>query len=171
MTWWNRVPVGAILVLGVLILARTAAAQPADRVWRIGFLSPYSAVYDRSVLAGLQDGLRDLGYVEGRNLVVELRHADGRSDRLPDLAAELVRLRVDLVVAHGVTGVYVRQASSTIPMVIVANPDPVGLGLVASLARPGGNTTGLSDLHSELGAKRWSCSRRWSRRRPGSPSS
>jgi putative tryptophan/tyrosine transport system substrate-binding protein len=117
-------------------------------------LSPYSAEHDRSWRAGLQQGLRELGYVEGRNIVIELRHAGGRLERLPELASELVVLKVDVLIAHGNTAAQAGKASSTLPIVMVANPDPVGLGLVASLPRPGGNVTGLSDLHTELGAKR-----------------
>ncbi len=131
-----------ILTIGLLTAPLAAEAQEAGKVWQIGFLSPYSTDQDKSRRAAFQQGLRDLGYVEGKNLVIEQRHADGRFERLPVLAAELVRLPL------------AKQATSTIPIVVVANPDPVGLGIAASLARPGGNVTGLSDLHGDLAAKR-----------------
>jgi len=143
-----------ILTLDLLATPLAAEAQEAGKVWQIGFLSPYSTDQDKSRRAAFQQGLRDLGYVEGKNLVIEQRHADGRFERLPALAAELVRLPLDVLVAHGDGGVHAKQATSTIPIVVVANPDPVGLGIAASLARPGGNVTGLSDLHGDLAAKR-----------------
>ena len=143
-----------VLTLGLSLAPVTADGQQAEKVWRIGFMSPYSAEYDKSNLAGLKQGLRDLGYVEGQNIVLEQRYADGQLARLPELASELIRLKVDVLVAHGSTVVHAGKASNTIPIVMIANPDPVGLGLVASLARPGGNVTGLSDLHTELGVKR-----------------
>jgi len=143
-----------ILTLDLLATPLAAEAQEAGKVWQIGFLSPYSTDQDKSRRAAFQQGLRDLGYVEGKNIVIEQRHADGRFERLPALAAELVRLPLDVLVAHGDGGVHAKQATSTIPIVVVANPDPVGLGIAASLARPGGNVTGLSDLHGDLAAKR-----------------
>jgi putative ABC transport system substrate-binding protein len=131
-------------------------AQEAVKVWRVGLMSPYSAEHASGWRAGLLQGLRELDYVEGRNLLIEERHAGGQLERVPELASELVRLKVDVIVSHGNTAAILAamKGSSTIPIVMVANPDPVGLGLVSSLARPGGNVTGLSDLHSELGAKR-----------------
>jgi ABC-type uncharacterized transport system substrate-binding protein len=150
--------IGLAVMLAVsLIPAPLAAeAQQAEKVWRIGFLSPYSADFDKTWRAAFKLGLRDLGYVEGKNLVIDERHAKGRDDRFPELAAELVRLKIDIFVVHG-TPQAVRaaeQASSAIPVVFVANPDPVGIGLVSSLARPGGRVTGLSDFHSGLVGKR-----------------
>jgi putative ABC transport system substrate-binding protein len=142
------------LVLVFLPLPLTAGAQPTGKTWRVGFLSPYSAEHDKSWRAGLQQGLREHGYVEGRNTVIELRHAGGRLERLPELASELVGLKVDVLIAHGNAAVDAAKASRTLPVVMVANPDPVSLGIAKSLARPGGNVTGLSDLHTELGAKR-----------------
>ena len=145
---------GAVLLAAPL----AAEAQEAGKTWRIGFLSPYSADYVRSWRVALQHGLRDLGYVEGRNLVLEERHVEGRLERYPELAAELVRLRTDVFVLHGASPEMVRAAEqasrNAIPIIFVANPDPVGLGLVTSLARPGGRLTGLSDFHSDLVAKR-----------------
>ena len=144
--------------LAILAAPLVGEAQEAGKIWRIGFLSPYSADYVRTWRAALQHGLRDLGYVEGRNLVVEERHVEGRLERYPELAGELVRLRTDVFVLHGASPQMVRAAEqasgNAIPIIFVANPDPVGLGLVASLARPGGRLTGLSDFHADLVAKR-----------------
>src|SRR5436309_611868 len=148
--------IGLAVALAVSItLAPVAEAQEAGKIWRIGFLSPYSTEYDKSWRAALQQGLWDLGYVEGKNIVIEQRHAEGRFERFPELAAELVRLKLDVFLAHGVAAVdAARKASSTVPIVMAVVADPVGTGLVASLARPGGQVTGLSDLHSEINAKR-----------------
>ena len=140
----------------MLVAAFPSEAQEAGKTWRIGFLSPYSPDYDKTWLVAFQHGLRDLGYVEGRNIVIEQRHAEGRFERFPELAAELVRLKLDVFVVHGSVAAInaVRKASNTIPIVMAAAADPVGSGLVASLARPGGQVTGLSDLHSGINAKR-----------------
>jgi putative ABC transport system substrate-binding protein len=123
----------------------TTAAQPLEKVPRVGFLGPRTRSNDAGLLDAFLQGLRDLGWVEGKTIVVEYRWAEGRSDRLPDLAAELVRLKVDVIFA-GTTSVAVaaKNATGTIPIVMATGGDPVGLGLVASLARPGGNVTGLS---------------------------
>jgi putative ABC transport system substrate-binding protein len=134
-------------------------AQQAGKVYRIGFIgnSPLntSAVSSRFHEA-FRQGLRERGWVEGRNTVIEWRFAEGRIERLPDLAAELVRLKVDLIVttAGGPAARAAKQATTTIPIVAVAISDPVGQGLVASLARPGGNVTGLATLYPELAVKR-----------------
>ena len=144
----------AILALGLLAAPLTADAQQAKNVPRIGYLSATSP----SALAGwseaFRQGLRELGYVEGKNIVVEYRYAEGKFDRLPDLAAELVRLKVDIIVSVGpaVTS-RIKEATGTIPIVMCFAFDPVGSGFVASLARPGGNITGLSTLSPELGGK------------------
>jgi putative ABC transport system substrate-binding protein len=141
-------------VVGGSILAAPLGveAQQAGKVWRIGVLqfgSPTEA--STQVLRG---ALRDLGYVEGQNIVIEDRMADGRLDRLPDLAAELVRKQVDVIIASGVAGTRAAQRATTkIPIVMLAT-DPLGAGLISSLARPGGNITGVATLESELGAKR-----------------
>jgi len=100
-------------------------------------------------------GLRDLGYVEGGNVVLEFRYADGKADRLPELAAELVHLKVDVIVTEGTTATrFAKAATAVIPIVMAQDPDPVGTGFVVSLARPGGNVTGLSNFRAELGGKR-----------------
>jgi len=141
--------------LGIMAAPLAAEAQEAGKTWRIGFLSPYSADFDKTWRAALWHGLRDLGYVEGKSIIIEQRHADGTIERLPQLAQELVRLKIDIFVAHGHPAVSAaRKASSTAPIVMCPAADPVGVGLVASLARPGGNITGVSDLHSGLVTKR-----------------
>jgi putative tryptophan/tyrosine transport system substrate-binding protein len=144
-----------------IISSVIAALAPSDvegqqvkKVWRIGFLAPGSVENHERWLAALKQALRDLGYTEGENAVIERRHADGRFERLPLLAGELVRLKLDVLVAHGGAASDAKKATATIPIVVIANPDPIGSGLVASLARPGGNVTGLSDLHTGLVAKR-----------------
>jgi len=150
-TSWGRavaVPVTTLsLVVAVSILAAplATAAQPAEKVQRIGYLSAGSATSSPRAVEAFRQGLRELGWVEGQNIVIEYRRAEGRFDRLPDLAAELVRLKVDVFVA-GPTPVAVaaKKATGTIPIVMFGVGDPVGLGLIASLARPGGNLTGLS---------------------------
>src|SRR5262249_45709552 len=132
--------------LGAVVAVPLAAeAQQAGKVWRIGILSGGSRERLVPVYEALESGLRDLGYVEGRNVVFEYRFADGRLERLPDLAAEMVRLQLDVIVAGYPQIVAVKQATTTIPIVMVHVPDPVGRGLIAGLARPAGNITGLSN--------------------------
>src|SRR5262245_49808778 len=146
-----------LLAVSVILAPLTTEGQEAAKVWRLGFLSPYSPDYDATWRAGFRNGLRDLGYVEGKNIVIEERHARGRLERYPALAEELVRLQIDVFVVHGGEPSQIdaaRKASRTIPIVFVANPDPVGLGLVTSLARPGGQVTGLADQHGDLVGKR-----------------
>jgi putative ABC transport system substrate-binding protein len=135
----------AATLSGVLLLAPLAGAQPARKVYRVGYLGSGSAAGDPRTREALRDGLRELGWVEGQNVVIVWRFAEGRPDRLPDLAAELVRLKVD-VIAAGPTPpvVAARNATGTIPIVGMSLTDPVGLGLVTSLARPGGNVTGVA---------------------------
>jgi len=148
----RRESIIALVALGAVPLA--AEAQQAAKVARIGYLSPNLAASPHLRDAFLQ-GLRDLGYVEGRNVVIEYRDAEAKLERLPALAAELVALKVDVILAEGGTlGLRVAmQATMTIPIVFAAG-DPVESGFVASLARPGGNVTGLSSLGSELIGKR-----------------
>ena len=139
---------------GFLAAPLAVEAQQAAKVARIGYLAPNLAATPHLRDAFLQ-GLRDLGYVEGRNVVIEYRDAEEKAERLPALAAELVALKVDVILAEGGTlGPRVaKRATTTIPIVFVAG-DPVGSGLVTSLARPGGNVTGLSGLNPELIGKR-----------------
>jgi putative tryptophan/tyrosine transport system substrate-binding protein len=143
------------LLGGVAAWALVARAQPRGKVYRIGFLGVTSrSEYGRHVDA-LRTGLRQLGYEEGNNIVFEYRWAEGRYDRLPELAAELVNLNVDVLVAHSTPGARAaKQATSTIPIVVAAVADPVDVGLVASLARPGGNLTGLTFFLAEICSKR-----------------
>jgi putative ABC transport system substrate-binding protein len=131
-----------------------AHAQPA-KVVRIGFLGPTSAASNAGRMEALRERLRDLGYVEGKNLVIESRWAEGKFDRLPELAAELVRLNVDIILTAGTPGIRAAKSATTkIPVVMVTSGDPVAFGFVASLARPGGNVTGSSNFSPELSAKR-----------------
>lgn len=131
-----------------------AAAPPSTKAYRIGVLSP-GCHPPSSTLDILLQGLRDLGYIEGQNLVIEWRYSEGKAERFADLAAELVRLNVDLIVAVSTpAALAAKHATQTIPIVMVYVADPVGTGLVAGLARPGGNITGVSDMATELSAKR-----------------
>jgi putative ABC transport system substrate-binding protein len=142
------------LLLGRLLSPVAAEAQEAAKVARIGYLSANRAAGLHLEEAFLQ-GLRDLGYVEGRNLVIEYRDAEGKLDRLSALAAELVALKVDVIVAPStVAAPIAKQATKTLPIVFALVADPVGSGLVTSLARPGGNVTGLSVLATEIVGKR-----------------
>jgi putative ABC transport system substrate-binding protein len=150
--------VKAVILLGALAMGMTASAgaQEAKKVWRVGYMSPYSAEFVKPFLAGFVGGMKELGYIEGKNLVVEARHSQGNAERLQHFARELTDLKVDIFLAHGLPQVIeaARDAGGGKPIVFVPNPDPVGLGLVSSLGRPGGNITGLSDMHGALGAKR-----------------
>jgi len=132
-----------------------AQAQQAKKVPRIGLLSPFSPSATAIWHQAFRQGLRDLGWVEGKSISIEYRYAEGKADRLPDLAAELVRLKVDVIVAAVNTdAVAAKKATKTIPIVMASAGDPVALGLVESLARPGGNITGLSQIAPELAGKR-----------------
>ena len=139
---------------GAVVAPLGSLAQEQGKVWRVGILSPTSASLSSSNLNAFLNGMRELGYVEGKNLVIEWRFADGKLERLPSLAAELVQLKVDVIVAAVSTAISAAQkATSTIPIVMAAAGDPVGSGFVKSLARPGGNITGLSTLGGDRGAK------------------
>jgi len=146
-----------LIAAGALLAAPfPSAAQRQGKVWRIGFLMGFRrpASFDSSgYLSTILRGLRDLGYVEGKNSVFEWRFAEGRNELLPALAAELVKLNVDVIVTAGTPATLAAQkATTTIPIVMIVG-DPVGAGLIASLARPGGNTTGVSSLDVELSPK------------------
>jgi putative ABC transport system substrate-binding protein len=133
------------LALAALSAPRQAIAQQTAKVYRIGFLSLTPAEPIAPILSALKEGLRALGYVEGLNIVFERRYADGRLERLPDLAAELVGLRVDVIVAGANPSIAAaKRATETIPIVMGNAVDPVGAGFIATLGRPGGNITGLS---------------------------
>jgi putative ABC transport system substrate-binding protein len=123
----------------------TAAAQPSEKVPRVGFFGATARSHAVPDLDAFRQRLQQLGWVEGKNLVIEFRWAEGRPDRLPDLAAELVRLPVDVILVTTVAvAVAAKNATGTVPIVVATGGDPVALGLVASLARPGGNVTGLA---------------------------
>jgi len=139
----------------LLALSFPAGAQQSGKIPRIGFLGAASASGYAPQLEAFRRGLRDLGYVEGKNIILEYRWAEGTYDRLPVLAAELVRLKPDLVLTHGTAGTRAaKQATTTIPIVMAVSGDAVATGLVASLAHPGGNITGSSFFNPELAAKR-----------------
>ncbi len=139
---------------GLLATPLAAEAQQAAKVARIGYLAG-NLTASPHLPEAFRQGLRDLGYVEGRNLVIEYRDAEGKFERLPALAAELVVLKVDVILAGGAPqALAAKQATRTLPIVFATAGDPVGSGLVTSLARPGGNVTGLVNLSPELGGKR-----------------
>jgi putative ABC transport system substrate-binding protein len=147
----RRDTVLTLLALGVA--PNLAFAQQSGKVWRIGYLAPGPGPNPFS--EAFRDELRSLGYIEGRNLSMEYRYAAGKEERLPELAAELVRLKVDVIVTPSTPGIAAaRRATSAIPIVMIAPTDAVGSGLVASLARPGGNVTGLTYLSTDLAGKR-----------------
>ena len=147
---------GLIVTLAAAILAAPLAAdaQPPPKTPRIGYLGSASPSAGAHLLEAFRQGLRELGYVEGQNIVIEFRSAEGKWERLPDLAAELVRLKVDVIVGNTPATLTAKQATRTIPIVMAVAGDPVGSGLVASLARPGGNVTGSSIMVPELAGKR-----------------
>ncbi len=135
-------------------------AQAPDRVWRIGILSLASGADE--IGRPIVEGLRKLGYVEGRNLAIEYRLAAGQVDRLPEFARELALLKVDLIVAAtGPAAMAAKRATSSIPVVMATVPDPVAMGLVASLGRPGGNVTGTTNMSNELAGKSLQLLREW----------
>src|SRR3989449_4645122 len=146
-----------VLALSATFLAFTfhAQAQQPKKVPRIGFLNATSPSAMSARIEAFRQGLRELGYVEGKNIVIEYRHAEGKLDRLSELAAELVRVKVDVIVTTGPTSTRAaKEATNTIPIVMMNEGDPVASGFVASLARPGGNITGLSILFPEISGKR-----------------
>ena len=145
------------LALGAMLLALSfpAQAQQAGKVPRIGILELGSPSASASQIKAFQQGLRELGYVEGKNMILEYRYAEGKLDLLPELAADLVRLKVDAIVTRSTAPIRAaKNASKTIPIVFASAGAPVEDGLVSSLARPGGNVTGLSLLSTELDGKR-----------------
>jgi putative ABC transport system substrate-binding protein len=149
-----KILVYALLAL-ILTTIHLAVAQQPKKVSRIGFLSVTSpsTISDRT--EAFRQGLRELGYVEGKNIVIEWRWAEGKLDRLPDLAAEIVHLKVDIIVSPGpAVTLVLKDATKTIPIVMAFDSDPVGSAFVASLARPGGNITGLATLAPEISGKR-----------------
>ena len=149
----NRKILGFVVATVTLASVQLVEAQQSAKVFRIGYLSSTWSKRQESRLVAFQQGLRDLGYVEGKNIIIEYRSADGY-ERLPEFVAELVRLNVDVLVAAGASAAHAaKSATKTIPIVMQSG-DPVGTGLVASLARPGGNITGLSDFTVGVVTKR-----------------
>ena len=156
----RRLAAAGFAIAAVLLLLATpfaaVTAQPREKVPQVGYLNPGSPSDPLSQrrLEAFRQGLRELGYVEGQNIAIESRWAEGKYDRYPALAADLVRLKVDVIVAHGGTATQaVQQATRTIPIVMSLVLDPVGSGLVPSLARPGGNVTGTSFMGPDLVGK------------------
>jgi putative tryptophan/tyrosine transport system substrate-binding protein len=144
----------ALVALLFALSFSAAAQQQPKKVPRIGYLSGTSPSVNSARVEAFRQGLRDLGYVDGKNIVIEWRYAEGKLDRLPALAAELVRLKVEVIVASAPPPTRsAKQATATIPIVMSYDDDPVGNGFVASLARPGGNITGLATLAPELSGK------------------
>jgi putative ABC transport system substrate-binding protein len=145
-----------LIAVALVAVGVVAQAQQPKKVPRIGYLSSGDSARDSARSEAIRLALRELGYIEGQNIATEYRYAEGKLDRFPELAAELVRLKVDIIVVAGGPGVQVaKNATKTIPIVMVGLPaDPVEVGLVESLARPGGNVTGLSSLSRELAGKR-----------------
>jgi putative tryptophan/tyrosine transport system substrate-binding protein len=142
-------------VTAILASVHFAEAQQTGKVFRIGILDPSTASGSTVLWEVFRQELRKLGWVEGKNLIIEYRFGEQKNERLPELAAELVRLKVDLIVVTGTAPALASKgATSTIPIVMTVASDPVGSGLVASLARPGGNVTGLGSLSPELNTKR-----------------
>jgi putative ABC transport system substrate-binding protein len=138
-----------------LALIHQAEAQQPTKAARIGYLAPGSASALGAGMDAFRHGLSELGYVEGKNIVIERRHADGKLDRLPAIAAELVHLNVAIIVTGGSASTHAaQQTTSTVPIVMTQDPDPIGSSFIISLARPGGNITGLSNLVSDLSGKR-----------------
>jgi ABC-type uncharacterized transport system substrate-binding protein len=153
---WEKAGLSSILVAVVLLaVGLSVEAQQAKKVPRVGVLWLYSPAIASPFAEAFRQGLRELGYVEGKNIVIEYRHAEGKYDRLPSLAAELVRLNVDIIVTASTQAAQAgQQATRSIPIVMTVVSDPVESGLVGSLARPGGNVTGLSLMHPDLSGKR-----------------
>jgi putative ABC transport system substrate-binding protein len=151
----RRKIIGFALSAMLSALCFSAEAQQATKISRIGFLSAPSPSAVSARAEAFRQGLRDLGYVEGKDIAIEYRYAEGKLDRFPVLAAELVRLKVDVIVTGTSAGTRsAKEATATIPIVMAQDGDPVGNGFVASLARPGGNITGLSSLAPEISGKR-----------------
>ena len=151
----SRRRVTLLVILSCLSMPLPADAQQVKRVYRVGVLETISPVLNAANFDAFRHGLRALGYIEGQNLVIEYRSADGDASRFPALAIELVRLQVDVLVTRGTpAALAAKNAAGSIPVVMAAIGEPLGLGIVANLARPGGNVTGLSAFATELSGKR-----------------
>jgi putative tryptophan/tyrosine transport system substrate-binding protein len=169
----EKAAVPSILVAVVLLaVGLSAEAQQPTKVPRIECLFANFPTTSPDRREAFRQGLRELGYVEGKNIVIEWRWAEGKPDRLPDLAAELVRLKVDIIISAGpAVTPHFKEATKTIPIVMAQDNDPVGNGFVASLARPGGNITGLATLAPELSGKQLELLKEISPSSPAWPSS
>jgi putative tryptophan/tyrosine transport system substrate-binding protein len=144
-----------VITLNLLLAPLAVDAQPSEKVYRIGMLERTSKTLNAASLNGFLRGMQELGYVEGKHFVIEYRSADGLDERFPELAADLVRVKVDLIVTRGTQAILAtKNATNTIPIVITGAGDPIAQGIVASLARPGGNITGLNPMVTELYPKR-----------------
>ena len=144
-----------MLSIAILAIVQLSHAQQPGKIFRIGYLDPGTASGSAVLVDAFRQELSKLGWIEGKNITIEYRFAEQKNERLPELAADLVRLKVDLIVVAGTpSALAAKRATTTIPIVMATAGDPVGAGLVASLARPGGNVTGLSSLAPELNTKR-----------------
>jgi putative ABC transport system substrate-binding protein len=151
----NRHKFFLTLVALLVVLSLPARAQPQGRARRIGFLGNSTAALEKNLIEPFRDGLRELGYVEGKNLLIEYRWAEGKYERFPTLIAELIALNVEVIVTAGTpASLAVKKATTSIPLVMIAVGDPVGTGLIESLAHPGGNVTGLTSIAADLEGKR-----------------
>src|SRR5499427_3141975 len=151
----RRIGLAVVVAFSLALVPIAGEAQQATKVTPIGYLSGPSLSANAARIEAFRQGLRELNYVEGKNIIIEWRSTDGKLDRLPALAAELVRLKVAVIVTSGGAPTRrAKEATSTIPIVMTNDPDPVGDGFVASLVRPGGNITGLSTFAPELSGKR-----------------
>ncbi len=147
--------IGFIITLGILLGSLAAQAQQTGNVYRIGFLGNSTAALEANLVGPFREGLRDLGYVEGRNVLIEYRWAEGKYDRFPALIGELLALKVAVIVTAGTPATLaVKKATTSVPLVMTAVGDPVGTGIVPSLSHPGGNITGLTAISTEMDAKR-----------------
>jgi putative tryptophan/tyrosine transport system substrate-binding protein len=139
----------------LLITVSLSEAQQSGKTARIGFLGNSTPALEENLIGPFREGLRDLGYIEGKNIVIEWRWAEGKYERFPELIAELIASKVDLLVTAGTPAtIAVKKATTTLPLVMIAVGDPVGTGLIASLPHPGGNLTGLTSISPELDGKR-----------------
>ena len=151
----NRRQLIVALGAGALTAPFGSFAQPQGKVWRIGVLGAGSPAGWAPMVEALRAGLRELGYIEGSNINIDYRWADGQYDRLPELVAHLIRLKVDVIVTHATAGIgAAKRATTSIPIIMASIGDPVASGLLTNLSRPGGNITGLSFFTSEIGSKR-----------------
>lgn len=149
------IALAVVITLSLSLAPLAVDAQPSEKVYRIGMLERTSKTLNAASVNGFLRGMQELGYVEGKHFVIEYRSADGLDERFPELAADLVRVKVDLIVTRGTQAILAtKNATNTIPIVITGAGDPVAQGIVASLARPGGNITGLNPMVTELYPKR-----------------